>query len=142
MPSHSRLRAPIPVVGASNRPSQARSYRSGRLEATIWRSRVVENQTSTCGKTWRRLRTIPATTDNGSWYNWSHWQKTPSSARRARTIRKYSGVYGVAHPGEVLTHVQDRGLKLHHSHPLYARNVREHAGRHAALARPGVQAVV
>src|SRR6266700_812204 len=71
-------------------------------------STFVENQTSTCGNTSRRLRTIPATTESGSWYSWIHWPKTPSSARRARTMWKNSGVYSAdaPHPGDVREHAR------------------------------------
>src|SRR5439155_228078 len=50
------------------------------------------NQISTCGNTAARFRTMPVTTAAGSWYSCTHWEKTPPSVSRARTIWKNSGV--------------------------------------------------
>jgi len=41
---------------------------------------------------------MPATIGSGNWYNWIHWQKTPSSESLALAMRKNSGVYRVATP--------------------------------------------
>src|SRR3989442_378289 len=87
-----RRTPPRPPGGPPSRSSHVGSSRSGWAEQSTITPPGELNQISTWGNTAARLRTMPATTGVGSWYSCTHWEKTPPSVRRSRTIRKNSGV--------------------------------------------------